>query len=116
MNVTADHDARMWATFAHLSALTLYLGVPFGNIIGPLVIWLIKKDTTPFVDDQGREALNFQISVLIYSLVAGILCLLLIGFVLLALLAVFQIACVIIAAIKANQGESFRYPLTIRFL
>ncbi|MHC4547496.1 MAG: DUF4870 domain-containing protein [Planctomycetota bacterium] len=89
---------------------------PFGNILGPLVIWLVKREDDPLVDDQGKEVVNFQISVTIYGIVCAILTLVLIGILLLIALAVFDIVFTIIAAIKAYDGESFRYPLCIRFI
>lgn len=108
---------RTWAMAAHLSTLCGLIGIPFGNIIAPLVIWLIKKEEMPFVDDQAKEALNFQISVSIYAIVASPTILIFgIGFLLLGAIGVFWLICVIIAAIKANDGEQYRYPLCIRFL
>jgi uncharacterized Tic20 family protein len=111
-----DRQANMWAMLCHLTALSIYIGIPFGHIIGPLVIWLIKKDEFPFVDEQGKESLNFQISVTIYCIVAGLLCVILIGFVLLPVILVADIVLIIIATVKTNKGESYRYPLTIRFI
>lgn len=108
-------DECMWAMLCHLTALSGYIGVPFGNIVGPLVVWLIKKDEMPLVDDQGKESLNFQISVLIYAVVSGLAILILIGIVLLPAVLIFSIVMTIIAAVKANSGEVYRYPLTIRF-
>ena len=100
----------------HLLALAGYIGIPLGNIIGPLVMWLIKKDQYPFVNDQGKESLNFQISLTIYGVVSALLMMVGIGFVLLAALWVFGLVMVILAAIKANEGVAYRYPLTIRFI
>jgi uncharacterized protein len=108
-------DERMWGMLCHLSTFAGYL-VPFGNILGPLVVWLVKKDEYAFVDDQGKEALNFQISITIYSLVSGILILALIGIPLLIAVIIFSVVMTVIAAIKANEGEYYRYPLTIRFV
>jgi len=68
----------MWGMFCHLSTLCGYV-MPFGNILGPLVVWLIKKDEYPLVDDQGKEALNFQISITIWTVIAAILCIIIIG-------------------------------------
>ncbi|MHC4819193.1 MAG: DUF4870 domain-containing protein, partial [Planctomycetota bacterium] len=93
-----------------------FIGIPFGNILGPLVIWLIKKDEMPFVDDQGKEVLNFQISLTIYAIISGILCLIFIGFLLLPAVLIFGIVMTIIGTIKASSGERYRYPFTIRFL
>ena len=99
----------------HLSALAGYI-IPIGNIIGPLVVWLIKKDQMPFVDDQGKEALNFQISVMIYAMVSVILVFVLIGIPLLIAVGIFNLVMIIVATVKSNAGESYRYPLCIRFL
>lgn len=112
-----DKDARLWATFTHLAALAGLLGVPFGSIIGPLVLWLIKKNEIPFVDYNGKEALNFQISITIYMIASTpLIC----GgpLILLAVipLAIVDLIFTIIAAIKANDGEYYRYPITIRML
>ena len=113
-------------TFGMLCHLLSFAGffIPFGSIIGPLVIWLIKKDQSPFVNDQGKESLNFQISLVIYgiigSVVSLILMLVLIGFVLIIVvgiaLAIFWIVMTIIASMRANEGQVYRYPLTIRLL
>jgi uncharacterized Tic20 family protein len=108
-------DERMWGMLCHLSTFAGYL-VPFGNILGPLVVWLVKKDEYAFVEDQGKEALNFQISITIYSLVSGILILALIGIPLLIAVIIFSVVMTVIAAIKANGGEYYRYPLTIRLI
>src|SRR4030095_4613838 len=112
---TAPKDERTWGMLAHLSALAGYV-IPFGNIVGPLVIWLLKKDQSSFVDDQGKEALNFQISLNIYFIISGILILLLVGIPLLIVLPIFGLIMIIIAAIKANEGVPYRYPLTIRLI
>ena len=87
-----------------------------GHIIAPLVIWLIKKDESPFVDDQGRESLNFQISMSIYAIIALLLILVVIGVVLLIAVVIFDVIMVIIAAVRANTGERYRYPLCMRFV
>lgn len=110
-----EKDARTWAMFCHLGALAGYI-IPFGNIIAPLVIWLIKKDESPLVDDQGKESLNFQISITIYALVALVLTLIIIGFFLLLAVGIFALVMVIVAAVKVNSGEKYRYPLCIRFI
>jgi len=108
-------DERMWGMFCHLSALAGYI-IPLGSIIGPLIIWSIKKDEYPFVDEQGKEALNFNISMVIYILISVILIFVVIGILMLIALGIFQLIMIIIASIKANNGESFRYPLSIRFI
>lgn len=110
-------EARMWAMWCHLSALSGFiLPVPLAHIFVPLIIWLMKRDDDPFIDQQGREALNFQISLLIYGIVSALLILAVVGIVLLPIVVVFGIVCVVIAAIRANEGSGYRYPLTIRFL
>jgi hypothetical protein len=87
-----------------------------GNIVGPLVIWQLKKDEHPFVDQQGKEALNFQISITIYALISVVLFFICIGPFLLAAVGVIDLVFLLIAAVKANNGQSYRYPLTIRFI
>lgn len=108
-------EAKQWAMFAHLSALIGFI-IPFGNIIAPLVIWQIKKAEFPFVDDQGKEALNFQITVLIAGIVCFILTFVLIGALLGIVLFVAWIVLTILAGIKANNGETYRYPATLRLI
>lgn len=108
-------DERTWALFCHLSSLAGFV-VPFGNIIGPLVIWLIKKDALPFVDDQGREALNFQISITIYVLASILLIFVVVGIPLLIVVGFFALIMTVIAAIKASDGVKYRYPLCIRLI
>lgn len=110
-----NRDERMWAMFCHLSGLAGFV-FPFGNIIAPLIIWLIKKEEYEFVNDQGKEALNFQISMTIYIIASIILIIIVIGIPLLIALGLFSLIVVIIAAIKSNEGEKYRYPLSIRFL
>lgn len=109
-------EARTWAMWCHLAALSGYLGVPFGNIIGPLIIWMVKRETDPFIDSQAKESLNFQISLTIYGMVSLLLCLILVGFILLPVVIVGGLILTIIAAIKANDGEDYRYPFTIRLI
>ena len=117
-NEELSKDARMWAMFCHLAGLAglIPLMPAFGSVIAPLIIWQIKKDNFEFVDEQGKEALNFQISVLIYALVAGLLCFVCIGFLLLPAVYIFDLIFLLIAAVKANNGEHYRYPLSIRFI
>lgn len=100
----------------HLSALAGFVVPGFGHFLGPLIVWLIKRGESSEIDAHGKEALNFQISMLIYNLVAGVLCLVLIGFALLAVLHILNVVFVILAAIKANEGQMYRYPLTIRLI
>lgn len=119
MNLTpigpVSSDERTWAMLCHLSTFAGYL-VPFGNILGPLVIWLVKREKLPLVDDQGKEALNFQISITIYMIVALILCFVIIGIPLVFALIIFDLVLTIIATVQANSGVAYRYPLTIRII
>jgi uncharacterized Tic20 family protein len=107
-------DAKNWATLTQLSALVMFLGIP--AVIGPLVVWLIKRDDDAFIDYSGKEALNFNISFLIYGVVAAFLIILLIGLILLPIVFVVWLVLVIVAAVKTSNGEYYRYPLTIRFV
>jgi uncharacterized Tic20 family protein len=110
-----NKEERTWAMACHLAAFSAWF-TGFGMVVGPLVVWLIKKDQFPLVDDQGKEALNFNISLAIYGFVAFLLSFVLIGIPILIALGIFWFVEVIIATIRANNGERFRYPLTIRFL
>jgi uncharacterized Tic20 family protein len=108
-------DEKNWAMFCHLSTFVGAI-VPFGNIIAPLVIWLLKKEESEFVDYHGREAVNFQITISIAYVVAFVLIFVLIGFLLLPALMIFDLVVTIIAAVKASNGEYYRYPLSIRLI
>jgi uncharacterized Tic20 family protein len=109
-----EKQSRMWGMLCHLSALA-GLVIPFGNVLGPLVVWLTKKNEFSFVDDQGKESLNFQISLSIYMAVAAVLSLLLIGIPLLIALGIGGLVLTVIGAVNANDGKTYRYPMTIRF-
>lgn len=107
---------RTWAMLCHLGTL-VGLIIPFGTIIAPLVIWLIKKDGSALIDDQGKESLNFQITMTIaFIVLAGILMVIEFGFLLLVGLVIFGVVMVIIAGIKANNGEKYRYPVALRLI
>lgn len=122
-----DQTARNWAMGCHLAALAFYVGIPFGNILGPLLVWLFKKDEYALVDEHGKEALNFQISLMVYSLVTVVAIVvfaltvilipvaILLG-ILLAVLFVVDLVLIIVAAVKTSNGETFRYPLSIKFI
>lgn len=113
--VETTPDAKTWGLLCHISALSGYV-VPLGSVLGPLVVWLIKKDQYPFVDEQGKESLNFQISMLVYMLASIPLIFVFVGFFLVVGLAVIDLVFVILATVAASRGESYRYPLTIRFI
>jgi uncharacterized Tic20 family protein len=135
-----EQAERKWATLCHLSAALVYLGIPIANLLAPLTLWLIKRNESAFVDEQGKEAVNFQLSVLVYTLL-GVLGLILsilvaggltaltekpafLGFGLLAvlfvtlliLLWVADLILLIVAAIRASYGEHYRYPLSLRLI
>ena len=107
-------EEKQWALFAHLSALIGFI-IPFGSIIGPLIIWQIKNEM-PFVDDQGKEALNFQITMAIAVLVCIVLMVVLIGFLLIWIVGLLDLIFIIIAALASNNGQAYRYPITLRLV
>lgn len=112
---SSDKNARMWSMFLHLSLLSNFI-IPIAGIIAPIVIWQIKKDEYPIVDAHGKNAVNWIISAVIYGAVCLILTLAVIGIFLLAILGVLAIVFPVIAGIKANNGEVWKYPLSIQFL
>lgn len=109
-------DACTWAMLCHIAGLAWLIIPAIGGIIGPLIIWQIKKDLGPFVDQSGKEALNFQISMLIYAIVAALLIMACVGTFILPLVGIADIVFAIIAAVKAANGQAYRYPATIRFI
>src|SRR5437868_9168641 len=109
-------EVRTWNVLCHASAL---LGLFFhflGHLLGPLIVWLVKRGDSPEIDAHGKESLNFQISMLIYDAIAAILCFVLIGIPILIALWVLNTVFVIIASVKASEGKFYRYPITIRFI
>jgi uncharacterized Tic20 family protein len=121
-----SHEERQWALFAHLSALLggLLTGAfaGLGCFIGPLIIWLVKKDTMPFVDDQAKEALNFNITVSAIFLILLILTFLSLGIgalitvPVMLIVGIAALVFIVIAAIKSNEGVAYRYPFAIRLI
>jgi|SRR5689334_15575423 hypothetical protein len=113
---STSSDVRTWCVLCHASAL---LGLFFhflGHIGGPLIVWLLKRGDSPEIDANGKESLNFQISMLIYDAVAAILCIVLIGIPILIALWILNTVFVIIASVKTSEGKFYRYPFTIRFI
>jgi uncharacterized Tic20 family protein len=106
---TPDQDSKTMGMLAHL------LGI-FIGFIGPLIIWLIKKDQSPFVDDQGKEALNFQIVILLGLVIGGATSCIFIGIVIVPAVIIFGIVFSIIAALKAKDGIAYRYPFNLRLI
>lgn len=113
--IVDNKDERMWGMLCHLSALSGFI-IPFGNVIGPLIIYSMKKDEYAFVADQGKESLNFQISVLIYLLIGLVTIVILVGLVFLIFIPLIALILTVVAAVRANDGEWYRYPLCIRFI
>jgi uncharacterized protein len=144
-----DPSVRRWGSGCHLAGLfsvllCAFMPIPFLGALPPYIVWKLGRDRHPFIDEQGREAINFQISMTVYLLVSVILWILIAfttcmaafsgvnavqsavsslfpwilfsGLVILVVFAVFMMATIVFAAIKANQGQSYRYPFTIRFL
>jgi uncharacterized Tic20 family protein len=110
-----EHQTRLWAMILHLSLLAGYV-VPLGGLVVPIVIWQLMKNELPGLDAHGKVVANWIISLLIYGIVAGILCVVLIGIPLLITLALLHVVFPIIGGVKANNGEVWRYPLSISFL
>jgi uncharacterized Tic20 family protein len=109
-------NVRTWNILCHASALLgVFLHFP-GHLLGPLVVWLAKRDDSPEIDAHGKESVNFQISMLIYNGIAVVFCLVLVGFAFLAVLWVLNAVFVIVASIQASDGKFYRYPMTIRFI
>jgi uncharacterized Tic20 family protein len=116
VSAPAATNVRTWTILCHASALLgVFLHFP-GHLLGPLFVWLAKRDDSPEIDAHGKESLNFQISMLIYNAVAVVFCLILIGFAFLAILWVLNAIFVIVASIQASDGKFYRYPMTIRFI
>ena len=111
----ANKDQNTLGIVCHLLGFA-GMAFPFGNIIGPLVLWLIKRAESPYLDACGKEVLNFQISWSIYGLAAALLCFVFIGILILPALGIAWLVFVILGSIKASEGKLYRYPLTIRLI
>ena len=117
-----ESQARMWNMLCHLSALAGFV-IPFGNILGPLLVWQIKKNEFPSVEIHGKASLNFQITVTIAAIVgvaaALVLSFFCVGYLLFPVVMLIGLAGLvfaIIAGIKANNGEDYKYPYTFVFV
>jgi uncharacterized protein len=111
----ADQQVRNTAVAAHLSTFAGLI-VPFGSVIGPLAVWLTRRDRDPFIDQASREALNFGITIAIYGLVALVASLMLVGIPVLMAGVFAWVVLASLAAVKASQGRTYRYPLTMRLV
>jgi len=109
-------EVRNWAMGCHLIALVGLLGNGLGFLVGPLIVWLVKREDDPFIDEQGKESLNFQMTMMGAIILCVPLLFVFVGFVLMPLIGIFDVTMTIIASIKTADGEHWRYPLTIRFL
>jgi uncharacterized Tic20 family protein len=105
-------DERNMGMLCHLLSFLTCIGIP--SFVGPLVIWLTKKDESAFIDENGKESLNFQISICIYCMLCVPLIFFIIGFFMIAGLAILDMICVVLASIAASEGRVYRYPLSIR--
>jgi uncharacterized protein len=114
--VSSSSNVRTWCVLAHATALAGFLVPVAGHIVGPLIIWLAKRVDSSEIDAHGKESLNFQLSMLIYNVIAGILCLLIIGFAILFVLHILNVVFVIVASIQASEGKLYRYPISIRLI
>ena len=115
-STSTSSSVRTWCVLVHATAQVGFLVPVAGHLVGPLIVWLAKRQDSPEIDAHGKESMNFQISMLIYNVVAGILCLIVIGFALLAILHILNVVFVIIAAMRASEGQIYRYPLTLRLV
>ena len=115
-------DERTWALLGHLSAFSAFIVAGIGCVLGPLIIWLIKRDTLPFAGDQAKEALNFNITVMLAGLALWIVTIITLGIGLLLTLPLglalfaYWLVFTIVAAVNANNGIRYRYPLTLRLV
>ena len=111
---TYTQNERDWAMFCHLSAFAGYF-FPFGGIIGPLICWMSRKDESAWVDQNGKASINFQLSMLLYTVLAIPLCFILIGIPIIIFLYLLELVCIVMASVKASKGEVFKYPISIPF-
>lgn len=115
MTYAVSQDDKNLGSLAHLLGFLSFV-VPLGSILGPLVVYLVKRDSSPYVGDHARESLNFQVTLLIAKLLCIPLCLVLIGFVLIFALLVFEVVQVIKATIAASEGRAYDYPFCLRLV
>jgi len=112
----SSSSVRTWCILAHATALVGFLVPVAGHIVGPLIVWLAKRQDSPEIDAHGKESMNFQISMLIWNAIAAILIIVFIGIPILILLHILNIIFVIVASIQASEGKLYRYPLAIRLI
>lgn len=112
---TVTKEERDMGILVHVASFAGYM-IPFGNVLGPLIIYLMKRDESEFVATCGKNCLNFQISMVIYLAISLVLAFVLVGFIIMGLLALLNLIVTVIAAIKASEGKVYHYPLAIRFI
>ena len=113
-NRLLTESERNWSMFCHLSAFSGFF-FPFGGIIGPLIMWLSKKDESDWINRNGKAAMNFNLSMLLYIFLSLPLMIIIIGIPIVIALGILKIVCITIASIKSSKGEYFTYPLSIPF-
>jgi uncharacterized Tic20 family protein len=109
-------DDRTWGMIAHLSALAAFIAPFLGAVLGPLIVWLVKRDQSAFTAEAAKEALNFNITVAIGFAICGVLTLVWIGIPLMLVLSIVWLVLVIVAGIRAGEGVQYRYPYAFRFI
>jgi uncharacterized Tic20 family protein len=109
-------DERQWAMIAHFAALAAFIVPPIGGVLGPLVVWLVKREQSAFVAEAGKEAINFNIIVLLGAFVCAMLVIVFIGILLGVALFGFWLVMTVVAGIKASEGVHYRYPVSLRIL
>jgi uncharacterized Tic20 family protein len=113
---TPTQDERTWGLIAHLSAFAGLIAPFAGNVIGPLVVWLVKREQSAFVEAEAKEALNFNITVFIGYAVCMLFMIVFIGFLMAAALFIYWLVMTILAAVKAGEGVPYRYPFALRLV
>jgi len=118
--MSKNNTDNQWNMLVHLSSLSGYIGVPLGNVLGPLIVWQIKKNEIPEIDTHGKDALNFNLSMLLYLAVLTVFSLLVITLILtipmIVIAVILHIIFTIKAALAARDGKEYKYPLTITFI
>jgi uncharacterized Tic20 family protein len=114
--IEIPREARQWAMICHIIALVGLLANGIGFLLGPLIVWLLKREEHPFIDEQGKEAVNFQITMFIAAFISALLIFVIVGIFLLIVIGLLMTILPIVGAIKANDGGHFRYPFAIRFI
>ena len=113
--IITDHNEKTWGMLTHLLAFSIFIGIPFGNVIGPLIVYLIKKDEYEFVAEQGREVLNFQITWSLIFIISAIMIVVGIGILMLIAFGIAWLVLVILGTVSASNGTPYKYPFTIEF-